>query len=363
MRNVSKIILAILILTSTAFAFPRFAAKYNQKCALCHVNPTGCGMRNIYGSQFFAQNDLPVHKTDPGKVAKFNLSDFLLVGMDARTIYIYEENSERAIFPYVPNGKLSSFFQMEGDFYIDAQVTDRLAVFLKKGIYSEFEVYGLGNYLPYDGYVKIGKFQPSYGWRFQDHSSFVRDGLGWYPYYYDTGVEAGIYPSSFSANLGFFNGSSGQFDNDRGKAVAARFEYRKPIGLSGFGVGGSYWRNDMEQNAIDMYGPFFYINLLSGRLVHLGEFDRRKTKRTDITEFATTQSLSYLLTRGIWLEADYDYYDPDIDIKSGTVRRYSFHFDYFPIGYVELEPTARYYNDDIINENYTQLLMQAHFFF
>ncbi len=363
MRYVPKITLAILILASNAFSVPRFAAKYNQKCGLCHVNPTGCGMRDIYGAQYFAQNELPVHKTKPELMAKFNISDFLSIGMDARTLYIYEENSDAAIYPYTPPGKQSTFFQMEGNLYINAQIDERLSVYLDKKLYSDFEVFGLGKYLPYDGYFKIGKFQPSYGWRRPDHTSFIRDVLGWFPYYFDTGIEAGIYPTDISANLGIFNGSAGQFDIDKGKAVAARFEYRKPIGLSGFGIGGSYWRNEMEQNTVDMYGPFFYINLLKGRLIHLGEFDWRKTKRTDITQFATTQSLSFLLTQGIWLEGDYDFYDPDIDLASGDVKRYSFHLDYFPIGYVEIQPTIRYYDDDIIMEKYTQLLMQAHLFF
>ncbi len=363
MRYIFSVILLVLIFCSQALAFPRFAAKYNQRCGLCHVNPTGCGMRNTYGAEIFSQNDLPAHKTNPDSAAKFNLSDFLSVGLDARTLYVYNENSNMTLYPYIGNGKQSTLFQMEGNLYVNAQVTDKLSVLLNKELYSNFEVYGLGNYLPFNGYFKVGKFQPSFGWRFQDHTSFVRDALIWQPYYYDTGIEAGIYPSNISVNVGFFNGTASQMDDNRGKAVAARFEYRQPIGSSGFGVGGSFWRNDMATNSVDMYGPFFYINLLDGRIVHLGEIDWRKTKNTDITDLATTQSLSFMIQQGIWIEADYDHYDPDINVKSGDVTRYSFHVDYFPIGYLEVQPTYRYYDDKLIDEKYSQFVVQTHFFF
>jgi hypothetical protein len=330
---------------------------------LCHVNPTGCGMRNIYGAQYFAQNDLPAHKTAPDKVVKTNFSDYFSIGLDARTYYFYNEKSDATLTPFASGNKQSSLFQMEGNLYLNAQLTDRINLFLMKGIYSEFEIYGMANYLPYNGYIKVGTFQPSYGWRFQDHSSFVRDPLGWAPYYFDTGIEAGIYPDNISANVGIFNGIAGQVDNNRGKAVAGRFELRQNIDFFGLGVGGSYWHNDQTPNKIDMYGPFYNLKLLDGNLIYLGEFDWQKINGSDTTKLATTHSLSYQLFQGVWLEGNYDFYDPDTHFKSGVVKRYSFHLDYFPIAYLEIEPTARYYDDKILDSKYWNLLVQSHFFF
>lgn len=352
MRYIVTIIVGLVLLCSQAFAFPRFAAQYEQKCALCHVNPTGCGMRNIYGAQNFAQTELPAHKSATS--VKPSFSDVFSIGMDARTLYIYNDNN-----------KQSSFFQMEGNLYLNAQLTNRFNLTLAKGINSEYEVYGVANYLPYQGILKVGKFQPSYGWRFQDHSSFVREAMLWPPTYFDTGIEIGIYPSSISANIGLFNGSSDQvnpFDNDKGKAFSARLEYRKHIAFLGLGLGGSYWRNDTGINTVDEYGPFYYINLLGGRLIHLGEVDWLKQK-SGITAMATTQSLSFRIQQGLYIEGDYDYLDPNIDLKSGAVNRYSFHLDYFPIGFMELEPIIRYYDDGLISDKYWNLMLQGHFFF
>ena len=42
----------MLALAGTAQAEPYLAAQMGLKCAQCHVNPTGGGMRNVYGNTF-----------------------------------------------------------------------------------------------------------------------------------------------------------------------------------------------------------------------------------------------------------------------------------------------------------------------
>jgi len=186
----------------------------------------------------------------------------------------------------------------------------------------------------------------------------------WQPNYTDTGIEAGLYPFGVSANFGFFNGTAGTLDENVGKALAARLEFRKHISKIGVGVGGSFWRNDRPAGAINMYGPFYYLNALGARLIHLGEVDWLNDQGSDLTTFATTQSLAFMVSQGIWLEAAYDFQDPDVDLKNGVVTRYSFAVDYFPIGFFELEPSLRYYDDDFAPKTkYTVFYNQFHFFF
>jgi hypothetical protein len=345
-----------LIIAPLSFGLPRFAANVEQKCNLCHISPTGGGMRNDFGSQYFAFTEMAVHKTPLSDLSTFQpqVSEMISFGMDMRTQYIYDEL-----------GQLSTFFQMEGNLYLNAQLDKRFSVTLKKGLYDGFEIFGMGYVLPSQGYFRVGKFQPSYGWRFADHTSFVRERMLWPPNSTDTGMEFGIYPHGISANVGFFNGTGGTFDNDKGKAVSSRLEIRKHIGKLGFALGGSYYFNDHSNNELTMAGPFYYLT--GGKLILLGELDwldNEASGQPGITSFATTQKLAYMIKQGIWLELFYDYFDPDTDIKSGTVSRYGIGLDYFPFGFLEFEPNLKFYDDSYLgDEQYILFNTQFHFFF
>jgi hypothetical protein len=244
---------------------------------------------------------------------------------------------------------MSTFFQMEGNLYVNAQLDSRFSATLKKGLYDGFEIFGTGYVFPLQGYFRVGKFQPAYGWRFDDHTSFVREKMLWPPNSTDTGLEFGVYPHGISANLGFFNGSQGTFDDGKGKAVSSRLEVRRNISGVGFGLGGSVFINDRPAGDVNMYGPFYYLNLDSGRFIYLGEIDWLDDENP--------------LTQGIYVEGQYDFYDPDIDMLSGDISRYGFGLNYFPYGFLEISPMFRIYNDKIIDEDYILFNSQIHFFF
>jgi len=348
--------LGIIVVASTSFGLPRFSAKVEQKCNLCHVSPTGGGMRNSFGSQYFAMTELAAHKTPLDEIEHFQtqVSEILSLGADLRTQYIYDESAE-----------ISTFFQMEGNFYASAQLDDRFSATLNKGLYDGFEIFGTGYILPLEGCFRAGKFQPAYGWRFDDHTSFVRERMLWPPNSSDTGLEFGIYPQGVSANVGFFNGTSGTFDNGKGKAISSRLEVRKNIAGVGFGLGGSLYFNDRPNGDANMYGPLYYLNLGSGRVIYLGEIDwlDLKNQATSTTSFATTHKLSCMLSQGIWIEGQYDFYDPDIDIVDGSVARYGIGFNYFPYAFLEISPVFRIYSDKIFDNDYILFNSQIHFFF
>ena len=347
----------VIILTSISFSLPRFTAMSEQKCNLCHVSPTGGGMRNSFGAQFFAFSELASHKTPFEDIPKFQtqVSDIISLGADMRSTYLDDANADQ-----------STFFQMEGNFYASAQLNKEFSLTLDKGLYSGFEVYGLAYILPYAGYLRAGKFQPAYGWRFGDHTSFVREKLLWPAGSTDTGIEAGVYPHGVSFNLGLFNGTGDTFDNDKKKAIAGRLEYRHNIEGIGLGVGGSYWLNRHVDGDVKMFGPFGYLDLFNKKLIYLGEIDwlENQVSVTDKTAEAMTHKLNYLVTRGLWFMATYDFYDPDIDFKTGKTSRYGLGIDYFPYGFLELQPIIWIYQDDFSTDNnYTKLFAQAHFFF
>jgi len=347
-----------IIGATSLFGLPRFSAQAEQKCNLCHMSPTGGGMRNGFGAQFYAQTEMAAHETPFDEIENLEpqISKTVWVGMDMRTLYFYDESSE-----------ISSNFQMEGNLYAAAQLDKRFSVTMDKELYHNFEVFGQGYIFPENGYFRIGKFQPAYGWRFADHTSFVRERMLWPAGYTDTGIEFGVYPNGISANIGFFNGTSGTFDDGKGKAVASRLEIRKHISKVGLGLGGSFYFSDGTAGDHSMYGPLYYLNLGKGKLIYLGEVDWLDDKSTDpagIISMASTQNLDYLVRRGLWLELGHDFFDSNIDLKSGSISRYSLGIDYFPYAFLELEPMFRYYDDTTPNkENYILFDAQFHFFF
>jgi len=357
MQRKLTLILAGLIVSSWSVystALPRFTAKVEQKCNLCHVSPTGGGMRNAFGSQYFAMTEMAVHKTALDQISKFQpyVSDNISLGLDMRSMYVYDDNTGQ-----------SSFFQMQGSFYVSAQLNDRFSVTFDKGLYGDaFEIYGMGYILPYEGCFRVGKFLPSYGWQFDDHTSFVREKMVWIPGYSDTGFELGIYPYGISASVGFFNGSNGQFDGDKGKAVSGRMELRKHISNIGLGGGGSVYMNDTPARDITMFGPLYYLSL--GKFIYMGEADwleNRPLGVDAIKSFAMTQQVCYMITQGVWINGTYDFHDPDTDLKNGALTRYGLGINYFPYGFLEIQPNIHIYDDDI--ETYVQYDGQFHFFF
>lgn len=357
-----------LFLASNVIAMPQFAASTGQPCSQCHANPTGCWMRNTYGAQYFAQMSLPVHKIAADQVTKFTpaISDNISLGADIRTLYLYREfkgdSSTRTT---------STFFQMENNFYINAQLGDKfsLSYYIDPSFnfFTSYQAWGMANILPFNGYVRAGRFQPSYGWRFADHTSFVRDSLGWSATYSDPGMEIGLNPTDISFNAGLFNGNNGPADIDKGKSLAARLELRRKFDFLGAAVGGSYWRNDLDSATVSMYGPFYYVSLFDGKVVYLGELDWLKNIHSDSLKMVTTHNLFYVPIQGIWLGATYDFSDPNTKVKSGSTTRYAGVANIFPIAFMEIEPMVRYYSIDlgpgIAKNHLTEYMMKFHFFF
>src|SRR3982751_3516502 len=81
----------LLAFAGAAQAEPYLAAQMGLKCAQCHVNPTGGGMRTLFGNTF-AQTQLPAKKIGAdedlwtGQVMKF-----LSVGGNARADYSFSD--------------------------------------------------------------------------------------------------------------------------------------------------------------------------------------------------------------------------------------------------------------------------------
>ena len=52
----------ILLILNFLFALPRYSIETASSCLNCHVNPSGGGMRNDYGSNVYSVDELPLKR-------------------------------------------------------------------------------------------------------------------------------------------------------------------------------------------------------------------------------------------------------------------------------------------------------------
>ena len=92
MRFSSKALLVFSIsifLTQAGLSLPKFASRTGAKCQACHVNPTGKGMRNEFGSSYGRDDiTLPTFKevTDFNEFST-NQTSNISVGADVRNLF------------------------------------------------------------------------------------------------------------------------------------------------------------------------------------------------------------------------------------------------------------------------------------
>ncbi len=323
------------LLALQAGAVPRYSARYEQKCALCHVNPSGGGLRSAYASQDLVPRELAWSKARPELLAGIDplIAKNILIGTDFRELYVGSDD---------PAGRLG-FFQMQGDLYFDFQLDPKVSLYYDRGAANSIELFGLVYPLPV-AYVKAGRFVPSYGWKFDDHTMFVRSELGFFPPgNSDVGVEVGASPQRFDVQLGVVNGNRGAIlDNDRRVATVANGIYRLHVGPLGAAAGVSGYHHPGTLEDFDSGGVYGY--LIWRNLTWLGEADLFRTRPAAATAtegVVTSHELTCLLRQGLELKATYDFYDPDRDHATGAKSRWGGGVAVMPHSYLALEGMLR----------------------
>ncbi len=340
-----------VISAGSAAAVPRYSAQYNQSCVLCHVNPSGGGARSLYGAQFFSYTELAAKETPFEDIERVQpmLNDQVQVGFDMRTMFYGTEEPPA-----------NSFLQMQGDLYLIIQFNTRWTLFLDKGLYNGFEVWGMGHILPFNGYVKAGRFVPPYGLRLADHKAFTRDKLGMGAAFRETGVEIGFHPQRITLALAVTNGNAQLVDNDETKAVTGRFDFRFPVSeiLVWLGTSVRY----QESNGGEDITRGWFAGLNYGICSILGELDYRTAG--DVSSLVGFIEGAVRVRRGVTLKAEYDFHDPDLDYLSGAESMVVVGAEIVPVGFLELIPNIRYYDISPGNDNdYYAGEIQFHIFF
>lgn len=376
MKHISLFLFLLAVMFTSSDALPKFATRQGAKCQSCHINPTGKGMRSTFGSTY-GREELTMstykEKTDFEEFSPM-LNDYLTVGMDYRTLFYYrEENST------------SSFFQMQGDLYLDLRLNKKFRIYFDKGIYSGFEIFGLAKVLPLDGYIKIGNFVPAYGLKMDDHNLLIRSGpffpvnpaiaayptgLGFGQGAEDTGLEFGFAPSIFSINIGVFNGRKGGLTGTAGtknKAVAVRADANIQFEMINLNVGGSLYNlpNAGTPGKTQIVGAFGVVSF-DHNLTLQGEYDILTTFNATLNKEVSGNiiytELNYVVVSGIDLKLGYEFYDPNLKLQDGSFTRLTVGAEIFPITGVEVRPLYRINQEKPTDLKNNELHIMFHFF-
>ncbi len=369
------LVAGLLFMATPATAMPRFSARKGLPCSACHVDPTGGGMRNDFGRDVFALTELPASDgasdtpREPPPAA---------LGADVRLLYMHLRKR------HADQPRINSFYLMESSLYVAASPSEEVTLYLAPTIHGSesvfFEAAALFRPGWHGAYVKAGRFVPAYGYKLANHTAFVRKQLGFGATAKSTGVELGVQPGPFSAQVSVFNGTGeGDWDENPGKGVSTRLAYQlrtRPVkleaGLSGYyNVDGQPAEDDptgQDTRRGDIRAGVFG-SLGSGRFTWLGEADLSvvddRREPAAVRRLASYQALAFAAMRGLDIVATYELWDDDLDASGNAVHRVGGGIDRYP--WPGLELTLRY-RATIGDERHAladihEMLAVAHVFF
>ena len=348
-----------------ARAVPRYSARYEQNCMLCHVNPSGAGMRTAYAVQELIPKEFAMSPATPAALKDIDpkIGKHLSIGTDFRELFL-AETANASLAP--PQG----FFPMQGDLYLCFQVDPRFELYYDRGFSNTYEAFGIAHWLPWDGYVKAGRFVPPYGWKFDDHTMYVRDDLGFAPpANSDGGIEVGLSPKSFEVQASLVNGNrGGTLDDDRRLAVSTNVSRRFRVGPLATSVGVATYSHPGLREDFNTAGAFGYLSAWNVTWVAQGDLTRRDPADGSATSGSvSSQELSVLLHQGVELLSTYDFYDPDRHLRSGSKTRWGVGFSLMPrpflIGQALFRQTHVDRGPALSGRDFDEGLLQLHFLY
>jgi hypothetical protein len=335
----ASIALFLALAWSGVRAEPYLAVQSGLRCAQCHVNQTGGGMRTPFGNQF-AQTQLAANRL-PGDSgawlgqigSTFGFGANLRAGATrtdvagSRQTASFDWREARVYFsvtPPIADNRLSFYL----DQYLAPGGSRNREAFVRYGAAS-------GSY-----YLKAGRFYLPFGWRLQDNSAFVRSQTAIDMIGPDRGVELGFDRGPLSLQFAVSNGTFGEREVDDGKQYSVQLAYLQDR----WRVGVAANLNDQAIGDRAAWGVFG--GLRTGPVSWLAELDLID----DRSGAGTLRSLAWLLegnwrvAQGHHLKLGVEGLDPDRDGGGDLQTRLSAVYEYTPIPYLQLRAGARRYD-------------------
>jgi hypothetical protein len=349
----------ILLMTALrAAAEPVFAVRQGVKCAACHVNPTGGGLRNDFGSTW-SQRVWPARHVDTG--------DFEWSGALAEHVVLGGNVRASASYVDVPNQDSTSEFDLnEARLYLLIEpLPGRLAIYVDElvgpGSADNRELWAQLWWSDRSFYLKAGQMYLPYGLRLEDDSAYVRQVPGINMTTPDRGVELGWEAERWSAQLAVTNGSAGAAESDSGKQITARAEFVAARWRAGLAAS----HNDVETGERATGGVF--AGLLTGPVAWLAEADfvTDDTVGQRREAWAGLLEANWEFATGHNLKLTGEYYEPDVDVDEDEQNRWSVVWEYVPLQFVQLRLGVRAYDgipqNDLQNRTLGFLELNAYF--
>ncbi len=321
-----------------ALAEPYIAVATGLKCSTCHVNPTGGGMRTLFGSMW-GQTSLPA-RTIPAEGAPWTgeLGRYIAIGANLRGGATWLDSPG--------NASVSAFDLTSLRAYLDLRVIpERLSLYIDErlapGSANNAEAYLRLWSKDHRYYLKAGQMYLPSGIRLQDDSAFIREQTGISFATPDRGVELGFDGANWTAQLAVSNGTAGAPEVDNGKQWSLRIEY-----VTGhWRAGTSFNLNDFDAGSRRIHNLFG--GLRTGPVAWLAEVDYivDSTSTPDRKQVAGLLEANLHVRKGHNLKVTVERYDPDRNAARDQQSRWSMVWEYTPLPFLQLRTGVRNYDD------------------
>ena len=246
--------LAPLLVARRADPLPLYAARQGLPCRTCHFDPNGGGPRNDFGFAF-AKNR---HSLVPDTSAAWKDLDLtnrvgermpLYFGLNQRFMLFANATTKRDSLDRL------GFFNMENALTVSFQPHPRLTLVYSRDGFDDGattqDAFGLIGGLPFDGYLKAGRFRTPFGLRMDDHTVATRSAfldfqggqtfLPYDPRHPDEGLEVGGTRGAFFGRAALTNGGSQVFGPEPfADAVTTKLGYAAGAGQVAASYYGDY---------------------------------------------------------------------------------------------------------------------------
>jgi hypothetical protein len=347
--------LLVLLAPAAAMAEPYLAVHSGLQCSACHVNGTGGGMRNSFGT-LWGQTTLPVRTLTPGASPwTGEFGQYVAMGADLRTAAtLIDEPGSSAANSFELNSMRAYLNLRIIPGRLDVYVDQRLAPGSSTNAEAWLRLVSAGRRF----HLKAGQMYLPFGLRLQDDTAFIRERTGISFNTPDRGVELGFTGARWNTQLALSNGTAGAPEVDRGKQASLRMEYTH----TRWRAGASLNYNDFDAAARRMHGVF--VGVKTGPVAWLAEVDAITDSAAgpDVSRWAGFLEANWMIRKGHNIKLTAERFDADRDAPADRQSRLSLLWEYTPLPFLQLRTGVRQYDDDadIPFQNQRQAFLQLH---